>query len=216
MIPLSPVFAVDAERLGIVVRGLAVVGGAVLGGFGIGALVQVGAKLLSGQTVPRPALHMIRALAALATGWIAFLLIAGTGGSGLGGPGGDGILPGGAGSGSQAAHSSSSEPASVSSSSSVSSPHYSPETHELYVELLKVDRSSDRRDVFQIKDTSQRLTFDELKKKLGELRNHDIPKLDTVYLERQGSETPSEASAVIQKLKQWGEQEDPKITVKGP
>jgi len=211
---LSPL-AVDTERLGIVVRGLAVVGGAVLGGFGVGAAVQGGAKLLSGQKVPRGALQMIRALAALATGWIAFLIIAGSGGSGLGGPGGDGFLPGGDGSGKSSAKGSPSESvASGSPSSSSESPTYNPDAHTLDVELLDVKDPIKQKRVFRIKGTKEALTDEELVGKLRGLREQQMPKLDTVNLEPVGKDYPSEFAPMIQNLKQLAGEE--KITVRTP
>ena len=85
MIDWAPLLAVDTERFGIIVRGLAVVGSGVLGGFGIGLLLQGAAKLMTGQKVPRMPLQLVRVLGAVTTGWAAFLLLSGSGGSGFGG-----------------------------------------------------------------------------------------------------------------------------------
>src|SRR5262249_32316450 len=162
---------------GIVVRGLAVVGSAVLGGFVTGALVQGGAKLISGQKLPRTALQMIRALASLATGWVAFLIIAGSEGSGLGGPGGDGFLPGGDGSSKASANGSPSESAASDSpsTSSSSSPTYNPDARTLEVELLDVKDPVKQKRVFRIKGTRDALTDEELVRKLRDLREHQMP-----------------------------------------
>jgi hypothetical protein len=80
-----------AGPLDWVVRLLAVVGGAALGGFGIGFLVRLAGRFLGARTVPRTMLNLVRLLAAVVAGWVVWLLVFGTGGAGIGGPGGSSI-----------------------------------------------------------------------------------------------------------------------------
>jgi hypothetical protein len=216
MIDWTPVLAVDTERFGIVVRGLAVVGSGVLGGFGIGLLLQGAAKLTTGQKVPRMPLQLVRVLGAVTTGWAAFLLMGGSGGSGFGGPGGNGILPGGGeGSGSVAKnHSETQSSVASENSSATGSPSYPPDAHVIDVEILDVTDQVNQREVFRIKGTKRSLSLTDLEEKLGALRKRDMPKLDTVDLKSVGKNPPSEFSGVIQDLKIWADNEG--IAIKGP
>jgi hypothetical protein len=213
MISILTALAFDSDRLGVVARGLAVVGGAVIGGFLVGLIAQGVAKLLGAQKIPRPALHIIRLLAAVATGWIMVLIMLNPGGSGFGGPGGDGILPGGRGSGTGSKSSSAGESAVASTSSpSSSSPRYDPDAHVIDVDLLDVEKPSDKK-LFRIKGTEKRLTADELREEIPRIKEK-MPKLDTLNLIPVGNKYPGEPSPLIQGLKQWGD--EVKISVKGP
>jgi hypothetical protein len=216
MIDWTPALAIDADRIGIVVRGLAVVGSGVLGGFGIGLLLQGAAKLMTGQKVPRTPLQLVRVLGAVTTGWAAFLLMAGSGGSGFGGPGGNGILPGGGeGSGSETrSHSASESSVASDTSSAAGSPSYPADAHVIQVEVLDVTDPVNQTEVFRIKDTKRSLSLADLKDKLSNLRKKDMPKLDTVDLKSVGKNPPSEFSGVMQGLKQWADDEG--IAIKGP
>jgi hypothetical protein len=66
---------------------LAVAGGAALGGLGVGFLVQVIVRGWTGQQVPRWVLMTLRAVAAVASGWLVALWLFSGGGGGMGGPG---------------------------------------------------------------------------------------------------------------------------------
>ena len=80
----------------MVINGFAVLGGAAVGGFACGLLLQLLARFVSRWPVPRPILNFVRLLGAIASGWlIALLLFQGGGGWGFGGGGGWGF--GGAG-----------------------------------------------------------------------------------------------------------------------
>lgn len=74
----------------ILVRLLAVVGGAAAGATGIGLLLRFAGKLVGAKSAPRRPVLVLRGLAGLAGGWVAWLLVFGTGGFGIGGPGGFG------------------------------------------------------------------------------------------------------------------------------
>ncbi|HZT80190.1 MAG TPA: hypothetical protein VFA26_08210, partial [Gemmataceae bacterium] len=79
---------VDAQALGDwLLRGLAVVGAAALGGFLAGLILQVGAKALAAQTVPKKILQPVRVVGAILVGvLVGYILF--HGGPGGGGPGG--------------------------------------------------------------------------------------------------------------------------------
>ena len=72
-------------------RILAVVGGAGVGGFGLGWLVQMAVRGWTGQQVPRWVMVTLRGVAGVISGWLVALWLFAGGGGGLGGPGGFGI-----------------------------------------------------------------------------------------------------------------------------
>src|SRR5262249_13732170 len=87
---------VDTKDVGDwLLRGLAVLGAAALGGFLAGLILQVAAKLLAAQKVPRQLLQVARAIGAVTVGvLVAFILFHGAGGGGGSGLG-DGFGLGG-------------------------------------------------------------------------------------------------------------------------
>ncbi len=72
----------------LIIRLLAVVGGAAIGAVAIGFVVRLFGRFLGAKTVPRRPLLMLRGLAGAVTGYVAWLVVFGTGGGGIGGPGG--------------------------------------------------------------------------------------------------------------------------------
>jgi hypothetical protein len=86
--------------LPLLVRLLAVAGGAALGWLAITFLVGLLRRFLGVQSVPRPLYLIARALGAIAAGWVTWLWLSGSGGGSVGGPGGVGIggAPGSSGS----------------------------------------------------------------------------------------------------------------------
>jgi hypothetical protein len=85
-------FWANPENLGqLVVKVLAVAGGVLVGGLGLGLLAQVLARTLYGGGVPKWLLQAIRVLGAIAGGWTVALFVFGSGsGVGLGFGGGGG------------------------------------------------------------------------------------------------------------------------------
>jgi hypothetical protein len=78
------------ETIGVVIKGLAVIGGGVVGGLVVGWLIRVLVLLFAGQRLPRWLHWVFRALGALLVGWLVYLYVFGGGGSGFGGFGGTG------------------------------------------------------------------------------------------------------------------------------
>jgi hypothetical protein len=80
----------NPENLGqLVVKVLAVAGGVLVGGLGLGLLVQLLARALYGGGIPKWLLQVIRVLGAIAGGWTVALFVFGSGsGMGFGGGGG--------------------------------------------------------------------------------------------------------------------------------
>jgi hypothetical protein len=74
-----------------VVGVLAVLGGAALGGLGVGLLAQFCARTLTLKPLPPIALRVLRLLGAVVVGWAVFLLVFGTGHFGFGRGGGLGF-----------------------------------------------------------------------------------------------------------------------------
>jgi hypothetical protein len=70
---------------------LAIIGGAAVGGVGVGLLVFVIVRAMTGRYLPRWALMTLMVISGLVSGWLVALWVFGVGGTGLGGPGGTGI-----------------------------------------------------------------------------------------------------------------------------
>jgi hypothetical protein len=99
---MLPPFALEAPTDSIgqwVLRILAVVGGAALGGFAVGLITQGLSRMLTTRPVPRVPLLIVRLLGAIVCGWVVFLLVFGGGLGGLGGGGGWSLFGGGGGPG---------------------------------------------------------------------------------------------------------------------
>lgn len=80
----------------VVVKGLAVAGGGLAGGLGLGLMTQLAARGFTRGKPPRWSILTVRLLGGLICGWLVALWLFGGGGSGIGGSGG---WFGGAGSG---------------------------------------------------------------------------------------------------------------------
>jgi len=79
------------EVPGLVVRVLAVVGGAVLFGLLTGFLARLATRMLTTRQMPLWAVRFVRCAGAVVGGWLVALFVFGGGGSGLGGGGGFGL-----------------------------------------------------------------------------------------------------------------------------
>jgi hypothetical protein len=91
-------------NIDVLVRGLAVVGAAVLGGLLLGLLTQLVVKAMTTRKLPPWPLNTVRLLGAVASGWLVALWLFGGGGPGVGGTGGWGFGSGtGRGEGDQKA-----------------------------------------------------------------------------------------------------------------
>src|SRR5262249_16507297 len=71
----------------VVVRILAVVGGGVLGGLGLGLLAQLLARAFTTKKLPRGPALVVRLLSGVICGWLIALWLFGGGGAGIGGVG---------------------------------------------------------------------------------------------------------------------------------
>jgi len=83
-----PLLLLPTANLGDwLLRGLAVIGAAALGGFGAGLIVQISARLTTTRQVPRPVLRIIRLLGAITCGLLVAYALFHSGGPGGGGSG---------------------------------------------------------------------------------------------------------------------------------
>ncbi|MGH7169758.1 MAG: hypothetical protein ACRELG_05715 [Gemmataceae bacterium] len=71
-----------------VVKILAVIGGGVVGGLGMGLLAQLLSRALTTKKLPPWTVLMVRVLSGVICGWFVYLGLFSGGGSGIGGPGG--------------------------------------------------------------------------------------------------------------------------------
>jgi hypothetical protein len=84
-------FAALPDAAGFVVKALAVVGGAVLGGLLVGLFAQLLVRAFTGKSLPPFPRWLLRVLGGILIGWLVALFVFGGGGPGLGGLGGWGF-----------------------------------------------------------------------------------------------------------------------------
>jgi hypothetical protein len=87
----EPLIAAVSELGDLVLRILAVAGGVFVGGFCLGLLAQLVARLAATRPLPKPALNILRGLGAITLGVIVYFWIFGHGGPGFGLGGGLGF-----------------------------------------------------------------------------------------------------------------------------
>jgi hypothetical protein len=210
-----PLFAQASEAVGLVVKVLAVVGGAVLGGLFTGLLVQLLVKALTAQKLPRYPLLAFRLLGAVVAGWLVALFVFGGGGPGLGGLGGGGF---GSGERKDAAAKKESAPKDGIEPPKDKQRNKAPEG-VLRVEVLTnpaVEKLRGQAGVadqrfYHVEGTEPNdlLTLDELKQKIRE-RLPALRRLDIVTRE----DSPDKDVPRVAELRRWAE--DQKIKVEFP
>ena len=187
----------SAGPLDWVVRLLAVVGGAALAAFAVGLLIRLAGRWLGVRRVPGTMVTVVRLLAAVVAGWLVWLLVFGTGGSGLGGPGGTGI--GGS-------------PGTGKGIASEKQPATRPEATNRHGRILAIDILGGKRvqEGRFYKVANETFTLDALKEVLkkrrqaGEVQGIEIVIYDTsVYKE----------SGAVTALEDWAKQHDLAVTM---
>jgi hypothetical protein len=186
----------DTAQLGDwVLRILAIVGAAAVGGFGAGLILQVSAKFLAAQTVPRPLLQIARALGAITCGLVVgyFLLHSGGSGGGWGLGGGPGIGFGKDSDGNKDEHG---EKDSQDENGHQKPRELAKGETAVQVEVLQ-DPSKSGRD-YRVLGQQERLKLNELKKMIDD-RHRQEPPLEkmviVVYLD-----SPDRNTRVVQNL----------------
>ncbi|HEY1860058.1 MAG TPA: hypothetical protein VGG61_06875 [Gemmataceae bacterium] len=157
-----------------VLRGLAVAGGATVGGFGTGLLTQLIARLTVARPLPRPALNVLRLLGAFAAGLLVWMWVFGSGGPGFGfgggglGLGGRETGTGGTGSGA------STESRKELPQNNGTDPTAGPAV--LRIEVLG-DRPDERARFYRLDagDPNARLTLDEIRAKIRDRKAQSPP-----------------------------------------
>jgi hypothetical protein len=210
-----PVFAQTPDVVGLVVKVLAVVGGAVLGGLFTGLLVQLLVKALTAQKLPRYPLLIFRVLGAVLCGWLVALFVFGGGGPGLGGLGGGGF---GSGEQKNAAAKKDLVPKENSDTAKDKPRDKAPEG-VLRVEVLtnpaaekvlgKAGVESQRFYRIEGAEANDLLTLDDMKKKIRE-RLPTLRRLDIVTRE----DSPDKDVPRVAELRHWAE--DQKLKVEFP
>jgi hypothetical protein len=167
-------------------RGLAVVGAAALGGFGSGLILQLSARLTTTRQVPRPVLRIIRLMGAITCGLLAAMALLRAGG------------PGGGGSGEGGGKDVGQGPRDVNISKDAVPKEQNKDSYpaELKSMRIVVVPSKDGH-YYRIDDKN--LNFAEVKERVASRRAHAIPfeKLVIVIFE----DSPDQNTPVVQQLK---------------
>jgi hypothetical protein len=191
-------FLPNPDNLGrFVVNVLAVAGGALVGGLVSGLLVQLGARLLYGGTVPKAILNAVRVVGAVVLAWVVALFVfSGAGGGGPGG--GGGLFPGGGGNGTEPASTGREGPTARDTRREEVGPPTTPE-NTLRVEVLGEGVSGGR--FYRVAGETQAETFEEIKRTVERKRQEasGLQKLEIVLYEN----SPDRDTPVVKDLETW-------------
>ncbi|HEY7157944.1 MAG TPA: hypothetical protein VH575_28560 [Gemmataceae bacterium] len=199
----------------VVVRALAVVGGGVLGGLGLGLLVQLLARVLTTKKLPRGPALVVRLLSGVICGWLIALWLFGGGGPGIGGAGGWGFGSGtGKGDGEKTAEVAKKDGEGKQSDGETKTP--AEETLRIEVlgddTLKKAGMDTSRRYRVEVGEGSRLLIFDEIKEEIKNRLRQQPPlrRVEIVVYK----DSPDEGNPHVEKLKVWaGELDDGKMKV---
>jgi hypothetical protein len=177
----------------VVLRGLAVVGAAAIGGFGLGWLARLVARLMVAKPLPRWATQVLRVAGALTAGCITWLLVFGSGGPGFGfGSGGGGWPFGGSEPGRNGSET---KPARETSAAEPDDSIMG--AGAVRVEVLG-DRPEERIRFYRVEGTKDRLTLDQVRDAVRERKKQAPPlKAVVIVLYR---DSPDEPKAQVQDL----------------
>jgi hypothetical protein len=177
----------------IVLRSLAVAGGAAIGGFGLGWLAQITARLTVVKPLPRWAIQVLRLAGGLTAGCIIWLWVFGSGGPNFGfGSGGGGWPFGGSQPGPNGGETKPArETTAVEPDDSIMG------AGALRIEVLG-DRPEERTRFYRVEGTKDRLTLDQVREAVRERKKQSPPpKAVVIVLYR---DSPDEPKAQVQDL----------------
>jgi hypothetical protein len=199
----------NPENLGqLVVKVLAVAGGVLVGGLGLGLLAQVLARTLYGGGVPKWLLQAIRVLGAIAGGWTVALFVFGSGsGSGLGfggGGGGTGTGKEGATGGGAAPAVTSKEEAPPADTRRESSSAGTEAGGTLRIEVLGEGVKEGR--FYRLEGETKARTLEELKDAVEHVRQEKpgLKKVEIVLYEN----SPDRDRPAVTELQRWAKQKE--------
>jgi hypothetical protein len=196
----------------VVVRALAVVGGGVLGGLGLGLLTQLLARVLTTKKLPRGPALVVRLLSGVICGWLIALWLFGGGGPGIGGAGGWGLGSGtGKGEGEKTINK---DGAGAKGDGETKTP--AEETLRIEVlgkdTLKKMDVDATRCYRVETEEGPRFLTFDEIKEDIKKRQRSQPPlrRIEIVLYK----DSPDERVPLVSQLRVWaGELDDGKMKV---
>jgi hypothetical protein len=196
-----------------VVKILAVVGGGVVGGLGLGLLAQLLARAFTTKKLPPWPVLTVRLLGGIICGWLVALWLFGGGGPGIGGMGGWGFGSGsGKGDGEKTAMDTKKEGNGEKSKDGM----VIPDAEKLSIEVLSKHvlekLGTDESHCYRVKlDDHQRpMTIQEVKHLIKE-RQERQPPLRRIEIVLYKDDSPTEANDVVRSLKDWAKE----LKVKG-
>jgi hypothetical protein len=192
-----------APHLGdTIIKVLAIIGGALLGGLLIGMLVQLIIKGVTRRPAPRFVKNLVRLLGAVAAGVAVYLFVFGPGGGGLGGFGW-GL---GGGGGGATGHNGTTQrgPDSTPRERPATTPATQPDRAQvLAIEMLGGARVKDNR-FYLVENQKEPATLEDVRKTL-EQRLQSQPPLKAIEIVIR-EDSVSERDPAVDKLRQLGEQ----------
>jgi hypothetical protein len=197
------------------VKILAVVGGGVLGGFGLSLLAQLLAKALTTKKLPPWPTVIVRVLGGVICGWLVYIWLFGGGGPGIGGMGG---WFSGSGTGRGEGEKTTTTAKKEGEGKKTNGEAKSPSDQTLRIEVLgqeplkKADVKGLRCYRLDVGDGPHYWTFTEVKEAVNKRRRQEPPlrRIEIVLYK----DSPDEQVPLVSQLKAWaGELDDGKMKV---
>ncbi len=196
-----------------ILKVLAVIGGATVGGLGSGWLLRFGAKVLVHRPVPPLLARLVQLLGAVLLGWAVWLWVYGLGGSGWGMGGGIGGLGSGVqpGTNAQKAASSGSQPEArveiTPDKPTATTPESGVGSAILRVEMLGGARVREQR-FYRLEGETEARTFTQLRQAIAERRQQKpqsvMKSIDIVIYEN----SVSKDHPAVKDLEKWAREND--------
>jgi hypothetical protein len=199
-----PILALPTHYLELLIKILAVVGGATVGGLAIGLLVSVLSRFLFSTKMPRPAVMLVRLLGGVACGLAVWLILSTPGGSGLFG-GGSSLFGGpGVGTGQGTGKETTTGPTGKGKTTSRDQFPTAREGETLRVVMLGGNRVKEER-FYRLEGEGEPLTLAALKKAVKERqRNAAVKGIDIVIYE----DSVAKDHPAVRDLENWSREND--------
>jgi hypothetical protein len=173
-----PLLAAVADLGDLVLRVLAIAGGALVGGLGLGLLSQLVARFTVTRPLPKPALNLLRALGAITLGLVVYFWAFGPGGPGFGLGGGFGF--GGGGGKRTPGEGTDKETGSRKESRPRGE---DPTTGDAVIRIEVLgDPPKDGKSFYRVEGERERLTMEQVRELVRERRKRDSPPLEKLVI----------------------------------
>lgn len=191
-----------------VVKILAVVGGGVVGGMGLGLLAQLLARAFTTKKLPPWPVLTVRLLGGVICGWLVALWLFGGGGAGIGGMGGWGFGSGtGKGDGEKTTEQVKKEDSRQEGGGGTAIPDAEKMSIEVLSKHVLEKLGADEAHCYRVKldDLQRPMTIQEVRNAIEERRKKQPP-LRRIEIVLYKDDSPAETNDVVKSLKDWAKE----------